>query len=495
MPYGIVRLVGAGPGDAQLLTLKAKRHLEQADVIVYDRLISSRLLRFAKPNATLISVGKEPGRHSVHQEDICDLLIDHAKRGHDVVRLKGGDPFVFGRGGEEAQALRREGITCEIIPGISSAIAVPAYAGIPVTHRDVSPSFTVSTGHRSLAADVSLCGQNMQRLQHPEPGTLVVLMGLSNLEQITSQLIHDGLDAKTPAAVIRAGTTAAQEVITGTLHTIALQVRNAKFRSPAILVVGEVVNLRRELTWFENLPLLGHKLFVVGDTREQSAKYADHFEDFGAETLDLSVSDHIQVDKRKLEYLAQKLALDNYPSTETRGVYFTTRLGIELFMHYWINSGRDIRSLHRVQFFIQDQALAMQLRQYGIIPSEDTADCTLWIEMPRSSQTTSLPLTQSLACCEAVSLYELAVTDLPAHEIESFATNTEQAVWITSELAWLLWTRLQMQHKESLHCQDVFLLPELTHLAELIKQQGVTVHMARDAKDIADHLLSALQTG
>jgi uroporphyrin-III C-methyltransferase len=246
-----VFLVGAGPGDPELITLKALRCLRQADVVLYDRLICPDLLDEAPPHAELVFVGKASDHHSIKQEEINTLLIHHALQGRIVVRLKGGDPFVFGRGGEEALALAEAGIPFEIVPGISSAIAVPAYAGIPVTHRDFASSVTIVTGHEQHGPHSSPSnGANWQALA-ALGGTLVILMGVESLPHITSQLLNGGLPADTPAAVIQQGTVLQQHVATGKLANIAERATNAHIKSPAVIVIGKVVALGDPLAWFE----------------------------------------------------------------------------------------------------------------------------------------------------------------------------------------------------------------------------------------------------
>jgi uroporphyrin-III C-methyltransferase len=245
---GRVYLVGAGPGDSELITLKGLRYLRAADVVVYDRLISSSLLDEVRPEAERVFVGKEPGRHCMKQEEINSLLIKYARQGCLVVRLKGGDPFIFGRGGEEALALAHAGIPFEIVPGVSSAIAVPAYAGIPVTHREYSSSVTIVTGHEDPThASSTVNWEMLARLD----STLVILMGIASLPSITRQLLHGGLDPDTPAAVIQQGTVPQQRVVTDTLVNIAEHAKTARITSPAVVVIGAVAALSDPLAWFE----------------------------------------------------------------------------------------------------------------------------------------------------------------------------------------------------------------------------------------------------
>jgi uroporphyrin-III C-methyltransferase len=255
VPPGLVSLVGAGPGDPELITVKALRRLQHADVVAYDRLVNPVLLREARADAEIIYVGKhgdDPTQTSCSQESINVLLIDRARTGQNVVRLKGGDPFVFGRGSEEALELKEAGIPFEIVPGITSAIAVPAYAGIPVTHRGLATSVTIVTGHEDPTKDRP--GVDWAALAKGAD-TLVVLMGVGRLEAITQALEQGGRSPDTPAAVIRWGTTQEQVTVTGTLATIAQRVRDAALRAPATLVIGEVAGLREHLQWFETSPV------------------------------------------------------------------------------------------------------------------------------------------------------------------------------------------------------------------------------------------------
>ena len=247
---GRVYLVGAGPGDPELITLKALRCLRMADVVVYDRLISPSLLDEARSEAERVFVGKEPGCHSMKQEEINALLITYARQGHVVVRLKGGDPFVFGRGGEEALALAIAGIPFEVVPGVSSAIAVPAYAGIPVTHRDHASTVIMVTGHEDFTHTSAAI--NWEALAKVG-GTLVILMGVTTLPHITRRLLDGGLPPDTQAAVIQQGTVPQQRVVTDTLENIAERAAIANFKSPAVVVIGAVVALRDSLAWFETV--------------------------------------------------------------------------------------------------------------------------------------------------------------------------------------------------------------------------------------------------
>ncbi|OCS87795.1 uroporphyrinogen-III C-methyltransferase [Caryophanon tenue] len=242
-----VYIVGAGPGDVDLITVKGLKCIQQADVILYDRLINKELLSHAKPSAELIFVGKLPNYHGVIQDRIHTLLVQYAKRGKIVTRLKGGDPFVFGRGAEEAEVLAEANIPFEIVPGITSGIAAPAYAGIPVTHRDYASSFAIVTGHMREGKDDAIKWSNLAQ----GVDTLAIYMGVGNLPYITQQLMTHGKAASTPVALIHWGTSHNQQTVTGTLETIVTIVAEAQIQNPSMIIVGDVVQVRDKIQWFE----------------------------------------------------------------------------------------------------------------------------------------------------------------------------------------------------------------------------------------------------
>ncbi|MFD0768620.1 uroporphyrinogen-III C-methyltransferase [Bacillus sp. CGMCC 1.60114] len=244
---GKVYIVGAGPGDPDLISVKGVKCIQQADVILYDRLVNKELLSYAKQEADLIYCGKLPNYHTMKQETIHAFLVKYAKKGKIVTRLKGGDPFVFGRGGEEAEALVKHGIPFEVVPGITAGIAAAAYAGIPVTHRDASTSFAVVTGHRKEGAEEEVKWKNLAK----GVDTLAVYMGVSNLSYICEQLLKHGKSEHTPVAMIEWGTTASQRTITGTLGTIVSVAENEQVQNPSMIVIGEVVRFREKIHWFE----------------------------------------------------------------------------------------------------------------------------------------------------------------------------------------------------------------------------------------------------
>jgi uroporphyrinogen III methyltransferase / synthase len=274
-----VYLVGAGPGDPRLITVRGADLLRRADVVVYDRLVGDALLDLAGPECLLIDAGKGPGDVALSQEQTTQALIEHGSRGALVVRLKGGDPFVFGRGGEEAAALRAAGVPYEVVPGVTSAIAVPAYAGVPVTHRDHSAQVTIVTGHERPGkprSDVDWAA--LAEL----PGTLVVLMGVARLAPVAAALMAGGKPAHTPVCVTQSGTTAAQRSVVGTLATIAGDVASAGLASPAVTVIGAVAGLREQLAWAEARPLHGRRV-VVTRARAQASSLVERLRDLGAD--------------------------------------------------------------------------------------------------------------------------------------------------------------------------------------------------------------------
>lgn len=247
MANGKVYIVGAGPGDPELITLKGKRAIEEADIIFYDRLINKQLLSYAKKDALLIYAGKEPNNHTIVQEELNQLLVWHAQLGNIVTRLKGGDPFIYGRGSEEAEVLDQHQIPFEIIPGITAGIAAPAYAGIPVTHRNVSNGFTVITGH-----DQSIEQINWD-LFIKEKHTLIIYMGMKNLSKIIDKLSNHGINTETPIALVQWGTTSKQKCVTGTLETICLEAESHQISNPAIIIIGDVVRFHQPLNWFNQI--------------------------------------------------------------------------------------------------------------------------------------------------------------------------------------------------------------------------------------------------
>src|SRR5512133_1235254 len=284
-PKGTVYLVGAGPGDTGLLTLRGAELLETADVVVYDALVNPDLLRFAPVTAEISYGGKRARDHSLPQEELNALLIKKASEGKTVVRLKGGDPYVFGRGAEEAEQLADAGIPFEVVPGVSSFVAVPNYAGVPLTHRDFCSKLTLITGHEDPAKEPA--SVNWEQVAKA-PGTKVIMMGTDSIGQIAETLIGHGMEPATPVALVRWGTTGRQQSIEGTLANIATVAAEAKIGPPTVAVIGEVVTLRQKLNWFEKRPLFKQRV-VVTRAREQAGHISRRLRELGAEVLEIPV--------------------------------------------------------------------------------------------------------------------------------------------------------------------------------------------------------------
>ena len=357
---GMVYLVGAGPGDPGLLTVKAKECLQKADVVVYDYLASPRILEWANDAAERIYVGKRASHHTMRQMDISALLVERAKQGKTVVRLKGGDPFVFGRGGEEGIVLRESGVPFEIVPGVTSAIAVPAYAGIPVTHRAVAVSFAVVTGHEDPTKEES--GIHWKQLA-TGVDTLIFLMGIANLPKITAKLIENGRPADTPAAVIRWGTKPEQRTLVTTVGTAAEDVARTGLQPPAIFLVGEVVRLREKLQWFDRLaqrPLYGKRILVTR-SRAQASKLTAMLENLGAEVLEMP---SIEIGEPDDRYAALDEAVAHL--ADYAWVLFTSVNGVAHFFARLEKAGKDARALGYARVGAIGSATAEALRAHGI---------------------------------------------------------------------------------------------------------------------------------
>lgn len=364
---GIVYIIGAGPGDAGLITLKAVEVLRVADVVIYDNLVNEELLKYAPTTARLIYAGKKGGDHTLSQDKINELLAKEALDGNVVARLKGGDPFIFGRGGEEAEVLVAHGVPFEVIPGVTSAIAVPAYAGIPLTHRGLTSTVAFITGHEDPTKDKSdIDWQALTGI-----GTLVFLMGVKNIAQITDALISRGKLPDTPAALIHRGTTPRQEVMTGTLATIADQAEANHFKAPAILVVGPVVELRETLSWFDTKPLFG-KGIVMTRPQRQADDLACLLAAQGASPIAFpTIAIQPPADWNELDR-----ALDQLESYAW--LIFTSANGVHFFFERLREKGRDIRDLKGIKICCIGPATARQIETRGIrvdlVPDEFIAE-------------------------------------------------------------------------------------------------------------------------
>lgn len=351
-----VYLLGAGPGDPELITLKAKRLLEIADTVVYDYLANPRLLRWCRPDAEILYVGKKGGDHTLPQDQINTLLVERAKAGKIVARLKGGDPYVFGRGAEEAEELLEHGISFEVVPGVTSAVAAPAYAGIPLTHRRFASSVSFITGHED--PDKAESVHDWEALARGA-ATLVFFMGVKNLPDISANLIKAGRSAETPAALVRWGTTCRQQTLVATLGTIAWEAKEQGFRPPSLLVVGEVVGLRDKLNWFEKRPLLGQGV-VVTRSREQASDLVVHLESLGACCFEFPTIEIAPMpDRAPIKAAVARLS-------EYDWLVFTSVNGVRLFWDVLREQGLDARALAKNKVAAIGPATAQGLAERGI---------------------------------------------------------------------------------------------------------------------------------
>ena len=372
-------MIGAGPGDPGLLTLRGKSVLEKADVVVYDRLVSTAILGFCNPKAKMVDVGKMPTHHKVKQSEINKLLVQFATEYPDgvIARLKGGDPFVFGRGGEEALELVAAGVEFEVVPGITSAISVPAYAGIPVSHRGIATSFHIITGHEKL--DERTLASSLQKRDERDvnlsldfetlarcPGTLIFLMGIANMEFIAKRLMECGKDPKTPLAFIEKGTTPDQRTVMATLETAGETIVRENVTAPAITIMGGVVELGKSLAWKKNLPLSGKRL-VVTRAAKQASGITARLTALGAEVIETPMIE------------TRDVALSNFDDLKNFDLLaFTSTNGVESFFKQLLASGRDIRELAGKKIASVGKITEKKLLEYGIrcdyVPEDHTGE-------------------------------------------------------------------------------------------------------------------------
>jgi uroporphyrinogen III methyltransferase/synthase len=353
---GKVFLVGAGPGDPGLITVKGLECIRIADVLIYDFLATPELLKHARKDAQVIYVGKKGGDHTLSQDGINSLIVQKAKEGFTVTRLKGGDPFVFGRGGEEAEVLVENGIAFEIVPGVTSAISAPAYAGIPLTHRDFTATVAFVTGHE----DPEKAGSNIDWAALAKIGTLVFLMGVKNLPQITKNLMEQGKNPATPAALVRWGTKPEQQTLVGTLENIAQKAADQGLKPPAIFIVGEVVGLREKLNWFETRPLFGRRI-VVTRSREQASDLVKSLSALGAECLEIPAIEITNPpDFAPLDEAIARLSTYQW-------LVFTSVNAVDRFFARVFEKGLDARALGNAKIAAIGPATAARLKNFGLV--------------------------------------------------------------------------------------------------------------------------------
>ena len=353
---GICILAGAGPGDLGLVTLKVRDEVSRADVIVYDALCNPEILKWAPAGAEIIYAGKRANQHALKQDETNALLVKKTAEGKRVVRLKGGDPFVFGRGGEEAEELVKAGLKFEIVPGISSTISAPAYAGIPVTHREHTAQFTVFTGHEDpTKPESTLDYEGLAK----HPGTKVMLMGVERIAAVSEKLLQHGARADLPVALVRWGTTGRQETLTGRLDNIAKKVADAGFKAPAVCIMGDVVKLRDTLNWFETRPLFGKRI-VVTRTRKQAGALSTKLRDLGADVIELpTIRIEPPTDLLAFGQLVQDAHTYDW-------LIFTSPNGVEAFFEMFFKIFKDAREIGGVRIAAIGPATAAKVREYHL---------------------------------------------------------------------------------------------------------------------------------
>ena len=368
MAKGMVYLIGAGPGAPGLITLKAIECIKEADVVVYDYLANKRFLEYAGKRAEIIYVGKQGGAHTLPQDEINKLIIKKAQKGKIIARLKGGDPFIFGRGGEEAEEIIQAGIPYEVIPGVTAGVAAAAYAGIPLTHRDFTTTVAFITGHEDpTKEDSNIYWDKIST----GIGTLVFYMGIGNLEPNMKKLMENGRSPDTPVALIRWGTTSNQETIIGTIKDIAEKAKQANFKAPAITVVGGVVSLRDKLRWFDKRPLFGKKI-IVTRSREQASDFSVLLEKYGAEPIEFPTIETVPPkDWKEIDR-----AIKNLPKYDW--AIFTSINGVKYFIERLKKQGKDIRELKGIKICAIGPATAKAIEDLGIkvdlLPKEYRAE-------------------------------------------------------------------------------------------------------------------------
>lgn len=436
---GKVWLVGAGPGDKNLVTQRCLSCIREADAVIYDSLATDSLLNEARVDAELIYAGKRASHHHLKQEETNALLIRMALEGKNVVRLKGGDPFIFGRGGEEAQELREAGIDFEIVPGVSSCYGAPAYAGIPVTHRDHASSFHVITGHEKTHKTTNILDYETLA---KEEGTLIFLMGLKNLPNIVENLIRNGKDPKTPAAVVQEGTTARQKVAVGTLENIVSEAERAGIKTPAISIIGDVVSLRDEIQWYGKKPLSGKRVLVTA-TEKMAENLSRVLENEGAEVIAFSL---IHTEPLLGDALAETIAhLEAYT-----WLVFTSSNGVDIFFDYLLKCGKDIRCLSKLRFAVIGEGTKKALAARGIqadfepsryssrdlsaewVPTLTKEDRVLLLRAQEASKELNRALEEAGIPYTAAALYHTAADERKGGELDRILSQVDYVTFASA---------------------------------------------------------------
>ena len=490
-------LAGAGPGDPGLVTLRTKEAIEQADVLVYDHLVNPDLLRWTKPGAELIYAGKRAGRHALTQSDINQLLIDSTRSGKLVVRLKGGDPFIFGRGGEEAEALADAGLSFEIAPGVTSATAVPAYAGIPLTHRDHASSFTVFTGHEDPAKGGTAI--NYRALVEGR-GTLVMLMGMERLAEVVATLKAVGAAPDLPIALVRWGTTGQQSTLVSDLAHVTEAAQG--LTAPVVVVIGEVVRLREKLRWFEKRPLFGRRI-VVTRTRKQASGLSDRLRLLGADVLEIPT---IRVAPPSDLREFGELVRDAY---QYDWLIFSSVNGVEAFFDMFFKLYQDLREIGNVRIAAIGPATAQRIRDHHLgvdaQPSESVAEAVVpallehgsvenlkFLVMRAEAGRDVVPKRLSALGAivdEAVAYQTMPETEDPYGVLQRFRDEGADVITFTSSSTVDNFVNLKLPWPEGLRTASIGPVT-----SETMRKHGLRVDVQADRYDI-DGLVKAIVQG
>ncbi len=484
---GKVYLVGAGPGDPGLLTLKGKAALERADCVIYDFLANEALLRHTRADCEKIYVGKRAGRHTMSQDRINRLLIDKARQGLCVVRLKGGDPFIFGRGGEEAMELSLAGIPFEVVPGVSAGHAAPAYAGIPLTHRDLASSACFITGHEEPSdPDSSLATVLEGSSVTSKAETLVFFMGAHTLSETTALLLKQGRDPSTPVAIIRWGTTPNQEVVTGTLAEVAS--KSNSIRPPALIVIGEVVKLREKLRWFEDLPLFGKRI-VITRAREQASPLREALAERGAEVVEVPTLEIHKPDSwEPFDDAIRRLEEFDF-------LLVTSVNGVRNFLYRLKASGRDARDLKGLEIGAIGPATAKEFESAGVrvdfMPNEYRAEGLLdalegrellgkAFLIPRARVARDLVpqvLRERGARVEVIEAYYTAAPEYKTEELEALLVPPPDMITFTSSSTAINFARLPFSEKVRASLKNAQNASIGPITSETLRNLGMSVHV------------------
>jgi uroporphyrinogen III methyltransferase / synthase len=501
MTKGFVSLVGAGPGDPDLITVKGKARLEEADVVIYDYLANPALLGYCRADAERIYVGKQAGRHTLSQDEINALLVEHG-RSRRVVRLKGGDPYIFGRGGEEAEVLQQAGIAWEVVPGITAGVAAPAYAGIPVTHRELASSVAFVTGHEDPTKPETAIDWTRLAMAID---TLVFYMGVGNLAEIAARLIENGRDPETPVAVIRWGTKPEQQTVTGTLATIADEIERARLRPPAITVVGDVVRLRDKLRWFDKRPLFGKRI-IVTRAREQASALSQWLREAGAIPIEYPVIAFAPPeDWTPLDDSLRRLESFNW-------VIFTSINGVRSVVERMRELGIDSEHLMSRRIGAIGPATAAELERAGLtasfVPSEFVAEAVIAqigdvrgqrILLPRADiarEALAEGLTAKGATVENVVAYRTVLGEAESNVVDLLRDGQIDAVTFTSSSTVRnFFARLEqsgMTHDEARRLVESITIAAIGPItASTAREHGLTVAIEAERYTI-DGLVEAL---